>query len=778
MLGWFLIRRVVTYTDATFLQLCSPRFSRKQNKVAFITTTKRKVSSLRIIRSVLNNRKSSISDNGASEPARILLERLFAQTQKLEEQMNRNSHHRQDIQLGFNLEILESDLHAALAALKKKEEDLRDAERTVFFEHCELHRTKEELEQREKEIAAASCRYEKIGEELKQANLRLASQARHIDDIKLRLRERDQEIAAAQAALSLKEEELDKMRNELLLKSEEATKTESELKCKSHLLNEANEVVERQAVEVQGLRKSLQEKEEELEVSQMQRTLEVEKLKVAEEKLEKQTMEWLLAQEELKKLAEEASRHAGETNETLEDYRRVKKLLADVRSELVSSQKSLASSRQKMEEQEKLLETQWGELEEHKGSVMTYLTTLKDAQIEVQSERAKLRVAEAKKKELERDLSMEKELMEELQELLKKERYSLHQAINGISSLQKKLDKKNADFGKMCDLLRVKESVMVEAKLEIQHLKSERDSLKLILDEKDFELLNARNKLEEVNNEIAELKMLLNSKEDQLIQATTMLKEKDEHVNTMQNELNDTKLKYSEAETVVGRIVELTNKLVISIKDDDSSTPRMFDDMGQDLLQQLLENPADDFRLRIKQLETELELARDSLRTKEMEVLASQRALTIKDEELKMVLGGLDAKEKEVKKMKEEAKDANDLRKLYALAQERLEEKSIGDLAIEKLQIEAAQLEVEAATNALHKLAEMSGEFLHKASLSIEADAYTTIFLPNGSDPSRSVAENNECLTEVTTEVSRISALTDQLVKEAGIVVRAEPAGQ
>ncbi|KAH0989554.1 hypothetical protein GBA52_001037 [Prunus armeniaca] len=81
-----------------------------------------------------------------------------------------------------------------LRALKKKEEDLQDAERTVFFEHCELHRTKEELEQREKEIAAASCRYEKIGEELKQANLRLASQARHIDDIKLRLRERDQEI--------------------------------------------------------------------------------------------------------------------------------------------------------------------------------------------------------------------------------------------------------------------------------------------------------------------------------------------------------------------------------------------------------------------------------------------------------------------------------------------------------------------------------------------------------------------------------------------------------
>lgn len=55
---------------------------------------------------------------------------------------------------------------------------------------------------------------------------------------------------------------------------------------------------------------------------------------------------------------------------------------------------------------------------------------------------------------------------------------------------------------------------MVEAKLEIQHLKSEQDTINIILDEKDSGLLNARNKLEEVNKEIAELKMLLDSKED------------------------------------------------------------------------------------------------------------------------------------------------------------------------------------------------------------------------------------------------------------------------
>ena len=59
-----------------------------------------------------------------------------------------------------------------------------------------------------------------------------------------------------------------------------------------------------------------------------------------------------------------------------------------------------------------------------------------------------------------------------------------------------------------------------------------------------------------------------------------------------------------------------------------------------------------------------------------MEVLAAQRALTIKDDELKIVLGRLEAREKELQRLKVEmVEDANDLRKLYALPQERIGEK-------------------------------------------------------------------------------------------------------
>ncbi|WZZ32732.1 hypothetical protein YC2023_016133 [Brassica napus] len=79
-------------------------------------------------------------------------------------------------------------------------------------------------------------------------------------------------------------------------------------------------------------------------------------------------------------------------------------------------------------------------------------------------------------------------------------------------------------------------------------------------------------------------------------------------------------------------------------------------------------------------------------------------------------MGRLEAKEREVKKLKEETvHDGEDLIMLYALAQERIEGRTMGDLAIEKLQLEAAQLEVEAATSALQKLAEMSTELLTQA---------------------------------------------------------------
>lgn len=743
----------------------------KQNRLAFITTSKIESPSLQIVKSISNNMNSSINENGATEPARVLLERLFAQTLKLEEQMSRSSRLPEDVQPVVNLEILESDLLALLKALKKKEEELQDAERNVFLEHSRLNQAKEELEKRENVITAAFSKHEKLEGELKQANLNLASQAREIEELKLQLKEKEQDIASACSALSLKEDEMDKMKTDLLKKSEEVARIDSELKYKAQLLNQASEVVKRQEIELQGLQMLIREKEEELEVSTNLRKFEEEKLKVVESNLEDRTREWLLIQEGLNELAKEASKQVRDTNEALEDFGRVYKLLEDVRSELISSQKSLAFSRKQMEEQEQLLKTQLAELEEQRKSVMSYLNSLKNAKIEVESERVKLRTAEARNKELERDLSMEKELVEELQKELEKEKSSLQQEIEKTSFLQQELHQRNIEFGEMQHLLQAKESDLVEAKLDIQNLKSEQASLQLVLEDKDMQLFDARKNLDEVNQEVAELRMLMSSKEEQLVQTTTMIKEKEEHVQVMQDELNNTRVKVSEAESVVERIVELTNELVMSIKDQNEL--RQSHNMTLEFFQQPLDELSDDFRLQKKQYETELKFSRESLRVKEMEVLAAKRALAIKDEELKTVLERLDTKEKELRKLKEEAvEDANDLRKLYSLAQERIGESSVGDLAIEKLKLEAAQLEVEAATSALQKLAEMSRELLNKASLSIEAD--TDIFMPNGSGPGLVLLENNECFKEVKTEVARLSSLTEQLLQDAGITVGAD----
>lgn len=139
------------------------------------------------------------------------------------------------------------------------------------------------------------------------------------------------------------------------------------------------------------------------------------KLKVAEISLEKQTTEWLIVQNELKKLAAEASKHTLEVNTTVENFSESEETSIDVRSELLLSQKALGSSRQKIEQHELLLQKQLMELEEEKRILVSCMTNLKEARVEVESERVKLRVAEAQNQQLEWDLWKEMELIAQLQ---------------------------------------------------------------------------------------------------------------------------------------------------------------------------------------------------------------------------------------------------------------------------------------------------------------------------------------------------------------------------
>ncbi|KAK9141745.1 hypothetical protein Syun_011145 [Stephania yunnanensis] len=753
------------------LQLRRLRLIISRDSFSVLWCHNKKRGSLEVVRSALDNGKLRIdnNDNGGSESVRVLLERLFVETQKLEEQIYGSSSSPEGTRKGFSLEMLGSDLQAALAALRKKEQDLKDAESLVFSESAELERAKRDLKRQEEEIAAAHFKQEKIENDLKGANQELASRARVVEDLKLEVEAKDRELVAAKSALTLKEEQLDKMKNDLMMKTVEVAKMDHDIKSKDNLLNEANEVIRKQAAEVQELQKTVAEKEQELEELAMLRELDKEKLAVAETSLQEQTFVWLSAQEELKRVTEEAHKHMSRTNETLEEFRQVKKLLSDLRSELVSSQKSLASSRGKMEEQEGQLERQVAELEEQKGFLISYMRSLEEAKVEVEKERLDLKVAMARSKELEEELFHYKLLIEELQEQLREEKSSLDRAMEEIASLQKALNQKNSEFGDAQSLLQEKEAELVEARLQIQHLKSEQATIRLTLDEKDSDLLSAQNKLKELSEEVAQLNELLSSSKEQLIRVTGDLKEKQELVCTIQKELDDTRIKHSEATDIVVRITDLTNKLVGPVLDDYSDISGF--ELDHTIRQQSEDRQASIFWRPDEEMELELEMTRADLRAKEMEVLAAKRALTVKDEEIKTVLDRLEKKEMELSQVKQEMlDDAKGLKKLYQLAQERIGEKTIGDLAIEKLRLEVAQLDVEAATGALRNLANMSSQLLKATGDNVDF-GINEFNPPNVYHGSRKDSdEEQDSLMVAQREFACLSALTEELVKEAGIV--------
>ncbi|KAM7276313.1 hypothetical protein ACFE04_018179 [Oxalis oulophora] len=698
-------------------------------------TRRGQYSSLRVVNSLLNNKEwSSINDSGATEPARILFERLFSQTQKLEKHLNSDLYN--DAPLGLGFENLESDLHAALLALKKREEDLQDAEKDVLLERNQLIRAKNELEQREEEISAAYKRQEKLQDELMQVNLKYFSQSKQIQDLNYRLEEKETIIQNARSELSLKGDEFEKTKDELMRMREEVSRLRDQMEKKTQLLNAANAVVKRQEIEVAEIRETILEREKELQHYVNSKKQDEEKVKVAEANLEKMTREWLLASEELKRFA----KHDKEGNGISEDFEKVKKLLVDIQAELVSSQKSLSSSRKQMEDQTQLLMEQFAELEQDKKSIAAYMGTLKDAKLEVEDEKLKLKIAEARKMELELELSIKSNLIENLQKTLQEERSSVQQTTREISSLREEIVRKKTELEQTRDLLNLKDSELKEAMLEIDRLKSIQASLHLTLEEKDRELCDATKKLEEVAREVADLKILMSSKEDQLIQATAMLKEKDEYAQIIENELTCTKAKVSEAEEVVERIVDLTNDLVSSVKDRNNELRPVADVAAGLTVQEL------------GKLGTGYGQLSDKLKCEElkMEILAVQKAVAQTKEELRIAEKKLDEREKEIVMLKE----GIGLKKLYGSAQE-----GSGN---EKLLIEAARLDAETAKTALKKLVEISGQVVSKAQSSVEFD-------PSTVECVSMAAEDEVRWSVVETEIARISALADRLVREAGI---------
>ena len=109
--------------------------------------------------------------------------------------------------------------------------------------------------------------------------------------------------------------------------------------------------------------------------------------------------------------------------------------------------------RKDVEQHKRLFKKIMLELAEERQSVMSYMAHLNDTQRRAESKREKLRIADARNKEFEKDLLTEKELMEELEEEFRREKSSLLHVFHEDGSpreLKAKKKKKNRICGNNC----------------------------------------------------------------------------------------------------------------------------------------------------------------------------------------------------------------------------------------------------------------------------------------------------------------------------------------
>ncbi|XP_078430750.1 protein involved in starch initiation 1-like [Wolffia australiana] len=517
--------------------------------------------------SIVNSKKTNVDQsNGAVEPARVLLERLFRQTQKLEQKMNKNSAIIETTDLSSSLEVLESDIQAALQAMKRREEGLHSAESKILFDQAELTRAKIDLDRREQLVASSLSNQKKMEQELRQANANLELKAKQIGDLRLLVEEQRWKALSSQATLSAKENEISRLRNELIQKNKEIQSLALEIESRDRLLSEANKVIAKQEGQLREMQRQLQSREDDLAKSLELQKNEEEKLRLAEAKLEKMSTQWLLSQTALKQLAEEAAINSNGIKEATADFTRVCSLLSDVKCELISSQRSIASSRISLQLQSRRLEEKRAELDEECRHVLAHSLKLEDAQAEVQRERTELGGVVGQRDKLRVQLLYERTQVGKLEADLQAEKRCLEEANKKIDSLQRDLQQKTLDFNSAQELLRVTESELDVARVLVKDLRAERASIELYLREKNEMLMENQRKLAELGDEIAQLRELMKVKDDLLMQANGQLQDRGEEVLAVRNELHSTKLKLTAAAMNIEQISQLTDELVVSVK--------------------------------------------------------------------------------------------------------------------------------------------------------------------------------------------------------------------
>jgi chromosome segregation ATPase len=354
------------------------------------------------------------------------------------------------------------------------------------------------------------------------------------------------------------------------------------------------------------------------------------------------------------------------------------------------------------------------------------------------------------------------EKVESLQAELTKERESLEQRTEEVGFLQKELVQKENECSKSQDLVKIKESELLEARHEVQDMKSKIESIQLAVQEKDSELSDTQSRLSEVSSEVIELQQLLNIKEDQLVQVRTELHDKEKHIETMESDLDSLRFRCSQAESLVQRMSELTGDLASSVKAGEMDIYALLDDeissTGTALESNLHKH---------NQLEADIELLRESLWHKDMDLRAAHEALDAKDQELKAVLRKWNVKQMKLGESEQLPEDVSAMKELAGLSCDTIGGSALEEMELQKHQIEAAEVEALAATAALKKLADMTKKSFKRgkadsgidfvASESANIDKY---------DSKMEVDKKTDVILEAEKEIVRLFSLTKQLVRD------------
>jgi chromosome segregation ATPase len=682
---------------------------------------------------------SNNGDNESMESARVLLERLFVKTQNLESTSAENS------ELSTSLEVLRSEFEVALSTLRKRERDLKDAEKGVLVEERKLKQIKLELERREREIAASCEKQNQLNVELEAVRLNFANQVRQIHDLQYLLRIKDNKLGGSKLTIMEKSAEIEKLRGELGKKDQVVVNLGSVIKSKEEKLIELEKNLKDKERTIINSKQEIERKEIELADSNTMREVNEERLKTVERELEKQKSVWLMAQNEFQELKSQASGEIGSIKESVDDFERVRCLLDALRSEMASSRELLASSRAKVKSQANQLEKQAGEMNQQRQMLLSFSENLENMKLEFHRKDMDLRSEKTKLKQLGLQVTQENAKVKTLEEGLARERHELEEKSRELSLLMEELEKKKQDFDIMQNVLHNRESELAEARVQIQNLKSELGSVTSLAERRDKDLFEAKKKLEGVNYEILQLRELMVGKEEQLVQLMSQLHEKEEYIIAMQGELQEIKMRHAEATSVVEKLTDLTTNLA-SNKEDAVIDITAFDAEGE-------------LNIRLKM---ELKMVKETLRQKEVELLKAQRQLVVKEEEIKSIWERWKMREEkselyEMEVPENEKLELDGLRELYSLVQENVGEKNLGDLVTEKLQMELVQLEADTARIALQRISDLT-ENIVRSTGNVDYD---------GSDLNFETEEG--CFVEAEEEIFHLCSLTERLVREAGM---------